>query len=650
MIPSLASSTQSIHFIATPIRNGLSSIWLRVQRTFDWLHSAALRLLLSSRQWVLHPRSVTSRIQANAIQRLSRSKQSFEDVLPILPVPELQHSVDKYLQSIKPFVSRDDYASIQTRSRYFVVEEGKELQAKLVELAKQKRNWLEETWLNYAYLENRFSAHCTAWYGLDSVVPTTNKYLFSKVDRAARLIFLVMQFREKIRLGTLPETEGGVPICMHQFKRVFGANRTPGKDCDTLDVYSDSEHIIVLVRGKVYQLRLFDDKGARLSEGLIASGLRKIYANAVKDDSGEHVSVLSMQDRNKWFEHKSIIKQKNEKNLQIMDTALFALRLSDLEPTNDTNEAAGLFQDAENLFIDKGITFTAFANGKFGGTMEHTMADATVVSKMMEWVYANENYPANYRKEDGELSDQYFGRLDWQLSESIKEAISRAQTAVQMNLCVLSLNCSVFESFGKKGIQSLKCSPDSFVQMALQLAYFRIHKKIPFTYESASTRMFYHGRTETIRSASTKSHIFCRVMSNKKMGKEEKYGALKEAIQAHVTYKREAVSGLGCDRHLLALRRLAGAEKYNFFEKPDFNLTYDLATSQTPIKYSKGGGFGPSSMTGFGISYHLEDNRIRFHISKYKVDEKTSALMASAISQALNDMKDLFNETPSQPI
>jgi carnitine O-octanoyltransferase len=47
-----------------------------------------------------------------------------------------------------------------------------------------------------------------------------------------------------------------------------------------------------------------------------------------------------------------------------------------------------------------------------------------------------------------------------------------------------------------------KIHPDSFVQTALQWAYYKLHKKLAPTYETATMRVFYHGRTETVRSCS----------------------------------------------------------------------------------------------------------------------------------------------------
>src|SRR5258705_1517560 len=47
---------------------------------------------------------------------------------------------------------------------------------------------------------------------------------------------------------------------------------------------------------------------------------------------------------------------------------------------------------------------------------------------------------------------------------------------------------------------SASLSPDGYIQAALQLTYCRLHGSVTATYETASTRLYQHGRTETIRS------------------------------------------------------------------------------------------------------------------------------------------------------
>ena len=50
--------------------------------------------------------------------------------------------------------------------------------------------------------------------------------------------------------------------------------------------------------------------------------------------------------------------------------------------------------------------------------------------------------------------------------------------------------------------KELKLSGDGLMQMAMQLAHYKLHGNMVSTYESANHAAFKHGRTETIRSAS----------------------------------------------------------------------------------------------------------------------------------------------------
>lgn len=61
-----------------------------------------------------------------------------------------------------------------------------------------------------------------------------------------------------------------------------------------------------------------------------------------------------------------------------------------------------------------------------------------------------------------------------------------------------------------------KVSPDSFIQQALQLAWYRDQGYASATYETAGTRGFLHGRTETIRVVTSESRDFVRSMLDDK--------------------------------------------------------------------------------------------------------------------------------------
>ena len=74
----------------------------------------------------------------------------------------------------------------------------------------------------------------------------------------------------------------------------------------------------------------------------------------------------------------------------------------------------------------------------------------------------------------------------------------------------LDLAVSDHNIYGKGFIKTCKVSPDAFVQLALQLAYFKDADKFALTYEASMTRLYLLGRTETVRSLTNETADFVK--------------------------------------------------------------------------------------------------------------------------------------------
>ena len=170
-------------------------------------------------------------------------------------------------------------------------------------------------------------------------------------------------------------------------------------------------------------------------------------------------------------------------------------------------------------------------------------------------------------------------------------------------------------AFGKGFIKTCKVSPDAFIQMALQLAYFRDFGKFSLTYEASMTRLYREGRTETVRSCSIESCAWVRAMEDEKVSTQEKVRLLRKACERHQQLYLEAMTGKGVDRHIFCLYVIS---KYLEIESPFLKEVlsepWRLSTSQTPhgqsprtdlVKYpglvGSGGGFGPVSYGKFSM-------------------------------------------------
>ena len=139
------------------------------------------------------------------------------------------------------------------------------------------------------------------------------------------------------------------------------------------------------------------------------------------------------------------------------------------------------------------------------------------------------------------------------MKHSIKNSSQKLDSIVDS----LHLTVKEFINFGKNEIKKHKVSPDSFIQIAMQLAYFRLHKLAPATYENASLRKFVLGRTETIRSCSIVSDKFVKAMCKNTNSANEILDLMEKAIQEHKSYVIAAISGEGIDRQLFGLKLAA---------------------------------------------------------------------------------------------
>jgi hypothetical protein len=102
--------------------------------------------------------------------------------------------------------------------------------------------------------------------------------------------------------------------------------------------------------------------------------------------------------------------------------------------------------------------------------------------------------------------------LEWKLDTPSLQAVELASSNGFKLARSIDLKLLLWPHFGKGLMKRYGLVPDFFVQMAIQLAYRRLHGRCVATYETAQTRLFYHGRTETIRVCSEQSVSFCAKM------------------------------------------------------------------------------------------------------------------------------------------
>jgi carnitine O-palmitoyltransferase 1 len=330
----------------------------------------------------------------------------------------------------------------------------------------------------------------------------------------------------------------------------------------------------------------------------------------------------------------------------------------------DTFAKAILHGKGYDRWFDKSFNLIVSRNGRAGLNVEHSWADAPITGHLWEFNIAHEFFRIGYDSNGHsngvvrfELPDPV--KLKWEFNAKIEESIMNSLKVATELLNDVDLHIHIC-NFGKGFIKKCRTSPDAFIQMALQLAYYRDIGKHHLTYEASMTRMFREGRTETVRSCSIESTAWVKSMVDANETNERRRSLFRVACDYHQTQYRNSMTGKGVDRHLFCLYVVSRYLEIDTpFLKEVLSEPWRLSTSQTPtaqtsnLDYKKypefcgaGGGFGPVADDGYGVSYILSgEDLVSFHISSKRSSDKTDSYrFGQAIGQAMLDIKILFEE------
>jgi carnitine O-palmitoyltransferase 1 len=573
-----------------------------------------LRLLLAYRGWLkLKPKEVSYVVKIWAICTkilLGRKPMlySYQSSLPRMPVPALADTTKKFLSTVKPLLTSSEYENILSMSNDFQSTAGKKINFYLNLKSWWANNYVTDWWEKYVYLRGRDPIMINSnYYVLDQAY---YKITGNQTARAANVCYQFMRFKDLLDEEKLEPMvmNGTVPLCMSQYERQFSTTRIPGKECDTLvhRYGKSSKHIAVLRKGNFYAVSMYRKDGSDITplelEKQFAWIIKHADENPCTPQNGLNIAALTGTNRTEWaqFGEDFCSDDINKRSLDAIENAIFFLVLDETSPDTWTDKGRSLITGSgANRWFDKSLTLVAFANGSIGLNCEHAWADAPVNGHLWEYTLSNEYHSDSYDSNGacnvanvlnsapatGTIIDPI--QLKWDLPLAAREAVTKALLANQKLIDDFDLVVGCHEKYGKGLIKTFRCSPDSFVQMALQLAYYRqSNGKFAQTYESSMTRLYRDGRTETVRSVSEDSCAFVRAMENADIARKDVIKLLVKAADTHQTYARDCMSGEGVDRHLFAMYVCSvGLGIDAPFLKNALSMKWKLSTSQQPQSY-----------------------------------------------------------------
>ena len=585
---------------------------------------------------------------------------SYQKELPIMPVPSLNNTCRRLIEWAEPLLTEEE--SIKTRQ---VVEqflqsggEGEKLQNELIEWDNRhsQSNWSAPVWRNL-YLESR-----------DSLVINSNVfyYLKSKLDEkacsqaniAAALIVCVYNFVSLIDKKELTvDMQKEMPLCMNQYNNLFSSIRIAKPGTDEFKVSSSRKHIVVMHNQRIYKIDILDEKGSIRSPTAIEFDINCILSISEK---GQNLGLLTTMQRDAWAESRADLLQisaNNKKAMTAIEEAAFALCLDENNPEEITEVSKQLLHgDGKDRFFDKSLQFIVFKNGKTGINFEHTGVDGSVMLRLVGHIY---DTIAKVSFDERGASAETKGSLvpsaeeiEFDLDDALRQTIRAAADSFSQHTANTQTRVLNFTQFGKNQIKQFGVSPDAFVQLALQLAEYKLYGKCYSAYEAVMTRTFLDGRIDVLYTVSPESMVFIQNIRDADCSTQTKIDSLIQATQKHIERANECRFGHGIYTHLLALKycykavgRDIGIDTLPeiFTDKGYQALTHSVVCTSTTSEYGvELAGYGPIVDDGYGIRYFKRNDSICFNMTSRTQMEDKLEQMRIYIEQSLLEMADLM--------
>lgn len=588
----------------------------------------------------------------------------YQKDLPKLPVPTLQETSSKYLRSVEPFLTPEQLKSTTAIVQEFIRPggQGEELQKRLESFALDKDNWLAEFWDDYAYLSYR-----------DPVVPYVS-YFFNHKDvpnsigknqlyKASLIAYYTTKFAKDVETETLePEIIKGNPYCMNAFHYMFNNSRVPAAGSDITKVYDPAEHryFIVALNNNFYKVYHHDKQGQPLSKVAIYKQLEYLV-NVINPrvPKGVGIGALTSLNRDEYLSTYNNLTASpvNNASFESIFASSFLIALDDNSPVTIEEKSRNNWHgDGQNRFFDKPLEFFVAKNGNSGFLGEHSKMDATPTVQLNNYVLleiAKEDVLAFLGDIDADTSaaasavPELPSVLPFDITSKARSDIHDAIAKFEKTINSLDEEVFQYYGYGKNLIKQFKVSPDAYVQMLIQLAYYKLTGKVRPTYESAATRKYLKGRTETGRSCSVEAKKFVETFTDLNASNEEKIAAFNAACKQHVSYLVEAADGKGVDRHLFGLLQMLkqGEEVPGIFKDPiyKYSSTWFLSSSQVPSEYFQSWGWSQVIDEGFGLAYLVNSDWLHVHISCRKGNGLRSDYMKYYLTEAANEMKQVLS-------
>lgn len=314
---------------------------------------------------------------------------------------------------------------------------------------------------------------------------------------------------------------------MAQYSRLLGSCRRPGdpQDSQFLPLPRREQHVIVCCRNQMYCVPVKAADRGRLTEDEIASQLVFVLSDApCLPARPVPIGLLTAQPRSVWAADRLQLLQldsQNAHNVELIETALCLVCVDDSLPISfnanrfagaaktgheaggrdETNMAHQMIHgggsgfNSANRWFDKTMQIIICNDGSWGLCYEHSTSEGIAVVLLLEQIVNGIDALAERAEEGGgggalaangsgggggahqlQQQQQHLPppeRLDWLVSPEIEVRLMEAARSFDGRIEDLDFYVYRYQTYGKTFIKGCQVSPDVYIQLALQLAYYK---------------------------------------------------------------------------------------------------------------------------------------------------------------------------------
>ena len=521
-------------------------------------------------------------------------------LLPKLPVPVLSDSLDRFLTAMKPLTTQTQFSQLVRDTMSFSKRDGVYLQSKLERFADETDNWASRVWVENRYLSNRNSLLFTN----GKTTPRTKIKWFSTKEMLLAIsqhLVSLLKMLESIRDEKLPqETSGNVPLSMSQYQRLVGGYRLPKPEIDTQVFSPYSKHIVVLCAGRIYKMPVYSVDGntpLRIEELFQLLSQVLDTSGTCKETKGHApVSLLTSLERDKWYsarEELILHSPVNANSLREIEGSLFGLCIDECSP-GDNSECVKLIKFGDirddckcyNRWNGLGLQTIFSKDGLLTYLTEHSMLDGMLTS----FFVANPDLKDLSTDSIIPLTSTLKADLlKWEISRETQQLIETAKYKINRWVRQYDFFHFDFSGFGKKLIKNYGVYHLGFIQLAIQLAYYKLYHQLTATYQTVSLKSYREGRLEHPIIVSEEMKIFVESMTVNSFTDRERWKLFLKAVNKYKKLLSDSSQGHVFVKHMLALRQIAEREHMSveLFQNTHFKLFMEpkLAVSSiyTPV-------------------------------------------------------------------